>query len=100
MLEMLPIINRSPVTWKHLYNALKEAQKVNNFNFEDNKTIILFDLQLSIKAIMLKQKPDIQSGFVFCMGELQVVFCALKLKFIGKSIHRSGLDQSFEEASI
>ena len=44
---------------------------------------------------MLKQKPDIQSGFVFCMGESQVVFWALKLKFIGKSIHGSGLDQSF-----
>ena len=92
---VLPVINRSPVTWKHVYNALKEAQKVKKFIFENNETIILFDLQLSIKAIMLKQEPDIQSGFVFCMGESQVVFCVLKLKFIGKLIHGSGLDQSF-----
>ena len=45
---------------------------------------------------MLQQRPDIQSGFVFRMGELHVMFCALKV--IGKLIDGSGLDQAFDEA--
>ena len=47
---------------------------------------------------MLQQKPDIRSSFVFRMGELHVVFCALKV--IGKLINCSGLDQIFDEAGI
>ena len=53
-------------------------------------------MQLYIKAVMLQQRPDIRSGFVFSMGELHVVFCALKA--IGKLIDGSGLDQAFDEA--
>ena len=43
---------------------------------------------------MLQQKPDV----VFRMGELHVVFCALKV--IRKLINGSGLDQIFDEAGI
>ena len=53
-------------------------------------------MQLYIKAVMLQQRPDIRSGFMFSMGELHVVFCALKA--IGKLIDGSGLDQTFDEA--
>ena len=53
-------------------------------------------MQLYIKAVILQQRPDIQSGFVFRMGELHVMFCALKV--IGKLIDGSGLDQAFDEA--
>ena len=45
---------------------------------------------------MLQQRPDIQSGFVFRMGELHVMFCALKV--MGKLIDGSGLDEAFDEA--
>ena len=45
---------------------------------------------------MFQQEPDIQNGFAFHMRELPLVLCALK--FVGKLIDGSGLDQSFEEA--
>ena len=91
---MLSIINGSPTLWENLYTAMKEAEKIRKHIYQDGKTIISFDLQLYIKAIMLQQRPDIQSGFVFRMGELHVVFCALKV--IGKLIDE--IDQIFDEA--
>ena len=94
IVSMLPIINGSPTLWENLYTAMKEAEKIRKHIYQDGKTIISFDLQLYIKAIMLQQRPDIQSGFVFRMGELHVVFCALKV--IGKLIDE--IDQIFDEA--
>ena len=44
---------------------------------------------------MLQRKPDIERGFVFRIRELHVVFCALK--FMGKFIDESRLDQAFDE---
>ena len=93
---MLPIINGSPTEWQYLYAAMKEAEKIKNCIFKDGKTIISFDLQLYIKAVMLQQRPDIRSGFVLRMGELHVVFCTLKV--IGKLIDGSCLDQAFDKA--
>ena len=96
--SMLPIINGSPTLWENLYTAMKEAEKIRQHIYQDGTTIISFDLQFYIKAIMLQRRPDIQNGFVFSMGELEVVFCALKV--IGKLIDRSGLDQIFDEACV
>ena len=93
---MLPIINGSSTEWEHLYAAMQEDEKIKNSIFKDGKTIIPFDLQLYIKAVMLQQRPDIRSGFVFCMGEFHVVLCALKVT--GKLIGGSCLDQTFGEA--
>ena len=93
IVSVLPIINGSPTLWENLYTAIKEAEKIRKHIYQDGKTIS-FDLQLYIKAIMLQQRPDIQSGFVFRMGELHVVFCALKV--IGKLIDE--IDQIFDEA--
>ena len=90
------IIIGSPTEWEHLYAAMKEAEEIKNCIFKDRKTIIFFDLQLYIKAVMLQQRLDICKGFVFRMGELQIIFCALKV--IGKLIQESGLDQAFDEA--
>ena len=39
---------------------------------------------------------NIKNGFVFRMGDIHVVFCALKV--MGKLIDDSGLDQSFKGA--
>ena len=96
--SMLPLINGSPILWENLYTAMKEAEKIKKHIYQDRKTIISFDLQLYIKAIMLQQRPDIQNCFLFRMGELLVVFCALKV--IGKLIDGSGLDQIFDEAGM
>ena len=68
------------------FTALKEGEKVKNHISKDGKTIISFDLQLYIKAIMLQKKPDIQSIFAFHMGDLHIVLCALKV--IGKLIDK------------
>ena len=75
---------------------MKEAEKIKNCIVKDGMTMISFDLQLYIKAVILQQRPDIRRGFVFHMGELHVVFCALNV--IGKLIDGSGLDQAFDEA--
>ena len=75
---------------------MKKAEKIKSYIFKDGKTIIPFDLQLYIKAVMLQQRPDICSAFVFRMGELHVMFFASKV--IGKLIDGSGLDQAFDEA--
>ena len=93
---VLSTINGSPTEWEYLYAAMKEAEKIKNCIFKDGKTIISFDLQLYIRAVMLEHRPDIRSGFVFRMGELNIVFCALKV--IGKLIVGSGLDQAFSKA--
>ena len=93
---MLPVTNGSPTNWHNLYIALKEADKLRESIYCDGKTIVTFDLQLHIKAIQLQEKVDIKSNFVFRMGELQVIFCVLKI--IGKVLDGSGLDQAFEEA--
>ena len=95
---MFPVSNGSPTIWENQYTAMKEAEKIRKHIYKDGKTIISFDLQLYIKAIMIQQRPDIQSGFLFRMGELHVVFCAFKI--IGKLIDGRGLDQTFDEAGM
>ena len=95
---MLPLINGSPILWENVYTAMKEAEKIRKNIYQDGKTIISFNLQLYIKSVMLQQRPDIQNCVVFRMGQLLVVFCALKV--IGKLIDGSGLDQIFDEAGI
>ena len=92
----MPIINGSPTERENLYASIKEAEKLRRKIFKDGKTIISFDLQLYINAIQLQERSDTQNSFVFRMGELQVVFCVLKV--IGKLIDGNGLDQVFNEA--
>ena len=41
---MLPVVNGSPANWDNLYTALKEAEKLWESVYCDNKTIITFDL--------------------------------------------------------
>ena len=97
--SMLPVINGSPTLWENLYTAIKNAQDIKNDLYPNSKTIVSFDLQLYIKAIKLQSsRPDVQTEFVFRIGELHVVFCVLKV--LGKMINGSGLDQVFEEAGI
>ena len=48
--------------------------------------------------MQLKRKEDINSNFIFRLGELRVVFAFLKV--IGKYIENSGLDQVFIESCI
>ena len=62
------------------------------------KTVITLDLQLYSKCVQLQAREEISSKFVFRMGELHVVFAALKC--IGKFIDNSGLDAVFIEAGI
>ena len=93
---MFPVINGSPNEWQNLCTAIKEAEKLRQCVWSDGKTVISFDLQLYIKAIRLQQKPDIRDNFVFRIGELYLVFCALKV--LVKLIYGSGLDQEFFEA--
>ena len=52
----------------------------------------------TLKLLCFNRDLNIQNGFVFRMGELHVVFCALKV--IGKLIDGSGLDQIFGEAGM
>ena len=52
----------------------------------------------TLKLLCFNRDLNIQNGFVFRMGELHVVFCALKV--IGKLIDGSGLDQIFDEAGM
>ena len=47
---------------------------------------------------MVQQRPDIENSFVCRMGELHVLFSALKV--IGKLIDGSVLDQIFDEAGM
>ena len=77
---------------------MKDVEKIRKHIYQDGKTIISFDLQLYIKAIMVQQRPDIENGFVCRMRELHVLFSALKV--IGKLIDGSGLDQIFDKAGM
>ena len=93
---MLPVINGNPTAWGNLCSVFKEAERLRRSVYSDDKTIISFDIQLYIKTTRLQERNDVKNGFVFRMGELHVVFCALKV--IEKLIDGSGLDQAFGEA--
>ena len=93
---MLPVTNGSQTNWDNPYTALKEADELRQLVYCDGKMIATFDLQLYIKVIQLQKKVGTKSNFVFRMGGLHVVFCVLKV--VGKVIHASGLDQSFQKA--
>ena len=75
---MLPIINGSPTVSEHLYAAMTEAEKIKDCVFKEWKTINSFHLQLHIKAVMLQQRPDICSGFVFRMENF--MSCSVRWK--------------------
>ena len=94
----LPVTKGSPTDWSNLYSALKVAENITKSTSHDRKTVVSLDLQLYSKCIQLQSRNDINNNFVFRMGELHVAFTVLKV--LGKVIDGSGLDQSFEEASI
>ena len=81
--------SRCNYLWEHLYAAMKEAGKIKNCIFKYGKTIISFDFQFYIQAVMLHQGPDIRSWFVSYV-KISCVFCALKV--IGKLIDGSDLN--------
>ena len=86
----------SPTDWSYLYTAFKSAQNLNATVSSAEKTIVSLDLQHYSKCIQLQSNLEISEQFIFRMGELQIVFAALKT--LGKIIDGSGLDQSFIEA--
>ena len=94
----LPVLQGSPTDWSYLYTALKSAQNLNATVSSAKKTIVSLYLQLYSKCIQLQSNLEISEQFIFRMGELHVVFTALKT--LGKIIDGSGLDQSFIEAKI
>ena len=93
----LPLLQGNPTDWLYLYTALKSAQNLNATVSSAEKTIVSLDLQLYSKCI-LQLNLEISEQFIFRMGELHIVFAALKT--LGKIIDGSGLDQSFIEARI
>ena len=94
----LPLIQGSPTDWSNLYSALLAAEKIRVSTSSSGKTVITLDLQLYSKCVQQQAREEISSKFVFRMGELHVVFAALKC--IGKFIDNSGLDAVFIEAGI
>ena len=94
----LPLIHGSPTDWSNLYSSLMVANNIRLANSKQRKTIVAFDLQLYSKCIQLQAREEINSTFVFRMGELHVVFAFLKC--IGKYIDNSRLDDIFIEAKI
>ena len=94
----LPVLQGSPTDGSYLYTALTSAQNLNATVSSAEKTIVSLDLQLYSKCIQLQSNLKISEQFIFRMGELHIVFAALKT--LGKIIDGSGLDQSFIEARI
>ena len=93
----MPLVQDTPTDWSNLYSALKVCQSIAT-STENQKAIISLDLQLYPKALQLKDKKEINSNFIFRLGELHVVFAFLKT--MGKYIENSGLDQVFIESGI
>ena len=90
----LPLYPAPLTDWSNFYTALKLCQNISTAG----KTIISLDLQLYSKAIKLQSRDDINRNFVFCPGELQIVFAFLHA--MGKYIQDSGIDQTFIEAGL
>lgn len=69
---------------------------IKNCIFKDERPLSPLTCNFTSKLFMLQQKPDIRSGFVFCMGEFHdVVFSSLKV--IRKLIDGDGWDQAFDK---
>ena len=64
------------------------ARKLNANISQGGQKIVSLDLQLYSKCIKLQVKDDVLKEFVFRIGELHVVFCALKT--IGNVIDLQG----------
>ena len=94
----LPVMNGSPTDCPNHYTALKIVQNINITCTPQKYTIFSLDVQLYTKCIELQSKTEISNKFLFCLGELHVVFAMLKV--LGKYINNSGLDQAFAEAEI
>ena len=74
---------------------MKSAQNLNATVLSAENTIVSLDLELYSKCIQLNSNLEISEQFIFRMGELYIVFAALKT--LGENIHGSGLEQSFIE---
>ena len=94
----MPISQGRRTDWSYPYTALKSAQNLNATVSPAEKAIVSLDLQLYSKCIQLQSNREVSEQFIFHMGELHIVFAALKT--LGKIIDGSGLDQSFIEARI
>ena len=94
----LPLLQGSPRDWSNLYSAVLAADKVRVGKSTSGKTIVTLDLQLYSKCIQLQAREEINVNYVFRMGELHVVFAALKA--IGKFIDNSGLDNCLIKSGI
>ena len=90
----LPLYPAPLTDWRNFYTAFKLCQNISTAG----KTIISLDLQLYSKAIKLQSRDDINRNFVFCPGELHIVFAFLHA--MGKYIQDSGIDQTFIEAGL
>ena len=97
-ISVLPFLPGTRTDWSNLYSALKICQGINVFVNNEHKTIISMDLQLYNKCMQLKSRKEVNSNFIFRLGELHTVFAFLKV--IGKYISNSGLDQLFIETNI
>ena len=96
--RLLPLFPGSPTDWSNLYTALKIVQGITTTVSPNQKTIVSLDLQLYAKCVQLREKQEIKDNFIFRLGELHIVFAALKV--IGKYIENSGLDRVFLEAGV
>ena len=74
----LPVLQGSPTDWSYLYIALTSAQNLNCTVSSAEKTIVSLDLQLYSKCIQQQLNLVISEKCIFCMGELHVVFTALR----------------------
>ena len=80
---MLPIISGSPTSWEHLYNVLKEAEKVKNHIFKGGNTIISLALQLYIYQSHHVSTRAWHPKW-FCISHERAPPCALRIKICWK----------------
>lgn len=80
---MLPIISESPTSWEHLYNVLKEAEKVKNHILKGGNTIISLALQLYIYQSHHVSTRAWHPKW-FCISHERAPHCALRIKICWK----------------
>ena len=95
-----PLICLPPTGYKTLFTGLMRAHDIATHAMGPEAiTVVTLDLQLYDMAMNLwMEREDIQKHFLFCPGELHIMFWAMAA--LGKYVEDSGIDQAWVEAGL
>lgn len=100
VIRCLPLIPAPAHEFRTLLHVFKQAQNINTHIVGNNKKIIItLDMDIYMRAMKLQSSDkDIQSKYIFRIGEFLTVLCALRA--IGSSIENSSINEALIQSDL